>query len=88
MLYAYPREKGEISIETWAEENKIFLAVKDRGIPFDPTTIKMPSIKEIITNAGRGGLGIFLAQKLMNGFHYRREDDQNILTLSRIIRKA
>jgi anti-sigma regulatory factor (Ser/Thr protein kinase) len=28
-----------------------------------------------------GGLGIFLARKLMDGFLYRREDDQNVLVM-------
>jgi len=81
MRYAYPREKGEIVVSTWHKEGKFYLEVRDRGVPFDPRQVKRPTLEEMIGREQMGGLGIFLAKKLMDGFLYRREDDQNVLVM-------
>ncbi len=79
--YAYPQEKGEIFIKIWLEENKIFLQIRDYGIPFDPRESEAPELEEIIKNEKKGGFGILLARKLMDGFDYKRQNSQNILTM-------
>jgi anti-sigma regulatory factor (Ser/Thr protein kinase) len=33
----------------------------------------------------KGGLGVFLTRKLMDGFIYQRKNDQNVLTIHKII---
>ena len=33
----------------------------------------------------KGGLGVFLTRKLMDGFKYAREEDQNILTIYKTV---
>ncbi|MGB7295971.1 MAG: ATP-binding protein [Candidatus Aminicenantales bacterium] len=81
--YAYPREKGEIAIKAWYEKGNFSLEIRDSGIPFDPRQVKRPTLKEMINREEMGGLGIFLARKLMDRFSYRREDGQNILTMSK-----
>ncbi|MFQ6052122.1 MAG: ATP-binding protein [Candidatus Hydrothermarchaeota archaeon] len=86
--YAYPKEKGEISFKTWHREGKIFLEIRDKGIPFDPRKAKKPDIGEIIRNEKKGGLGILLSSKLMDGFDYKRENNQNILTMYKKIKEA
>jgi serine/threonine-protein kinase RsbW len=86
--YAYPQEKGDILLKTWDEQGKLFFEIKDNGVPFDPTQSEAPDIEEMIKNARRGGLGIFLARKLMDGFDYRRENDQNVLVMYKKIRKT
>jgi len=86
--YAYPQEQGEITLRIWQEPGKLAIEIRDTGIPFDPTRAEEPDIAEIIRKRKKGGLGIFLSRKFMDGFHYRREEDQNILTMSKAIRKA
>ncbi|MBN2409017.1 MAG: ATP-binding protein [Candidatus Aminicenantes bacterium] len=81
--YAYPREKGEIAIKAWHEKGVFSLEIRDNGVPFDPRQVKRPTLKEMINREEMGGLGIFLARKLMDRFAYRREDGQNILTMSK-----
>ena len=81
MRYAYPGDKGEIVISAWHEEGKFYLEVRDSGVPFDPRQVKRPTLEEMINREQMGGLGIFLARKLMDGFLYRREDDQNVLVM-------
>ncbi|HUU39211.1 MAG TPA: ATP-binding protein [Candidatus Desulfaltia sp.] len=83
MRYAYPREKGEIVIKAWYEKGDFSLEIRDNGVPFDPRQIKRPTLEEMINRDQMGGLGIFLARKLMDRFSYGREDDQNILTMSK-----
>ena len=79
--YAYPENPGDIRMKTWKEGNRIFMEIRDDGIPFDPRRSKKPDIQEIMKTGRKGGLGVFLTKKLMDGFDYRREDDQNILTM-------
>jgi anti-sigma regulatory factor (Ser/Thr protein kinase) len=81
MRYAYPGKKGDIVISSWHEGGKFYLEVRDNGIPFDPREVKKPTLEEMINREQMGGLGIFLARKLMDGFLYRREDDQNVLVM-------
>lgn len=86
--YAYPREPGEIALKMWREREKLFLEIRDAGIPFDPTKAKKPDIHELIRKRRKGGLGIFLSRKFMDGFDYRREDRHNVLTVCKVIVKA
>ena len=44
-------------------------------------------MKEMIRKGETGGLGIFLARRFMDGFDYKREDGQNILTMSKDVKK-
>ncbi len=86
--YAYPHGKGEISVNLWYKEEELFFEIRDWGIPFDPEAALEPDIQEMIDQNKTGGLGIFLSRKLMNGFEYRRENGQNILTMHKKIRKV
>jgi len=86
--YAYPEQKGEIILRIWRQKGKVFLEIRDNGIPFDPTKSSPPDLKEILTNEEKGGLGIFLSRKLMDGFDYKREKGQNILTMYKKLGKA
>jgi anti-sigma regulatory factor (Ser/Thr protein kinase) len=81
MRYAYAGADGDISIETWTEAGRFYIELRDDGVPFDPSRVRKPTLKEMISKNQRGGLGIFLARRLMDGFAYRREDGQNILTM-------
>ena len=81
MRYAYPGDRGEIDIRVWHEAGKFFLEIRDSGVPFDPRQVKRPTLEEMISREQMGGLGIFLARKLMDGFAYRRDDDQNVLVM-------
>jgi anti-sigma regulatory factor (Ser/Thr protein kinase) len=83
--YAYPEDRGEIHLKTWKENNKFYLEISDDGIPFDPSTVDEPDLEKMISNGQKGGFGIFLARKLMNGFDYKRENDRNILTIFKSI---
>ncbi|MFC2168938.1 ATP-binding protein [Acidobacteriota bacterium] len=80
--YAYPHQsQGEIILKSWLEDKKIFLEIRDDGIHFDPRKSEKPNIDEIIKQKKKGGLGIFISRKFMDGFNYKRENNQNILVI-------
>jgi anti-sigma regulatory factor (Ser/Thr protein kinase) len=86
--YAYPGEKGDIFVKIWNQEQKIFFEIRDWGIPFDPREVSEPDVQEMVNQGQTGGLGIFLSRQLMNGFEYRRENNQNILIMHKTIEEA
>jgi anti-sigma regulatory factor (Ser/Thr protein kinase) len=81
ILYAYPEKKGEIHIEIWLDSDRIYLEIRDSGIPFDPSQAQKPDIEDIIRAGQKGGLGIYLSRTFMDGFDYERRKGQNVLTL-------
>ncbi len=88
ILYAYPREKGDILLKTWRQEGKMFLEIRDSGIPFDPGKLEEPNIEEIIKQERKGGWGVFISRTFMDGFDYKREDNQNVLVIYKQIEKT
>ena len=85
--YAYPQQKGEISLKTWQDDGKVFIEIRDKGVPFDPRTLKKPDIRELVRSEKKGGFGIFLSRSFMDGFDYRRENDQNVLTIYKVLKE-
>jgi anti-sigma regulatory factor (Ser/Thr protein kinase) len=83
--YAYPNDKGEIRLKAWNEKDSVFLEISDDGIPFDPRESKEPDLESMLSSGKKGGFGIFLAKKLMDGFEYKRENDKNILTIHKAL---
>ena len=76
----------EISVGCESDEDEITFTVTDKGKPFDPTA--RPDV-DIDLDAGErpvGGLGIHLFRKIMDSVTYKRQDNKNILTLTKRIR--
>jgi anti-sigma regulatory factor (Ser/Thr protein kinase) len=86
--YAYPGTTGDIFLKTWMKDKTFFLEVADDGVPFDPSLEKEPDIQKIIELEQKGGMGIHIFRKFMDGFDYKRENDQNILTMYKKIENA
>ncbi|MDH7513418.1 MAG: ATP-binding protein [Clostridiales bacterium] len=84
--YGYPGGNGDIQVKAWHEDERFYLEIRDSGVPFDPSRIRKPNLKNLANQERMGGLGIFLARKLMDGFAYRRENNQNILTMYKKVR--
>jgi len=81
--YAYPEKPGEVAIFcSKANNGALYLEVVDQGVPFDILTAKAPDIGAGIDERGIGGLGIFFVRQFMDHVRYRRENNNNIITLS------
>ena len=90
MLYAYPKEKsGQVYVEFVqcqdGDKKKIIFTISDSGIPFDPTQHAEADISLSAEERPIGGLGIFLVNQLMDKVEYCREDNKNILKLTKQI---
>jgi anti-sigma regulatory factor (Ser/Thr protein kinase) len=81
--YAYSGNEGDIAVTIRDAPAFVEVEIRDGGIPFDPRSVPKPDLDRLILSRRTGGLGIYLARTLMDGFAYRREDGQNVLTLTK-----
>lgn len=82
--HAYPEKAGMISIacNTLGESGKgLALEIRDTGLPFNPLEKEEPDISLPMEDRQIGGLGIFLARKVMDDISYDRQGDTNILKM-------
>jgi serine/threonine-protein kinase RsbW len=80
-LYAYPERGGDMDLKIWRKDGMFFMEFRDRGVPFDPAGRPAPDLEEHIRRGKRGGLGVYLFKSMMDGYTYRRDGDENILTV-------
>ncbi|MCS5421212.1 MULTISPECIES: ATP-binding protein [Psychrilyobacter] len=82
--YAYGKESGELKIDCKIVNNDtIFIEIIDTGTAFDPLQKEDPDITLPLEEIKDWGLGIFIIKNIMDTVHYKREDEQNILTLTK-----
>ena len=79
--YGYPDGGGELAIEIRKDRRRVIIEIRDSGIPFDPCRAPKPDIDEVVAAGRKGGLGIYLTREIMDECLYRRDGDQNVLTL-------
>ena len=82
--YAYKPEKGNVKISIAAGE-ELLLRFEDNGRPYNPMEHTQPDLSKPLMEREIGNLGIFLSRKIMDGFHYARVDNKNILTMTKRI---
>ena len=71
------------TLDHCGEEIKI--VVTDSGKPFDPTRAPDPELDLPLDKQPVGGLGIFLMRQYTDKVEYRRENEKNIVTLTKKI---
>ena len=82
--YAYPDKHGNIEITYEVKEDMRFVVeIIDWGIPFDPLSLPKPDVEAPLEKRRVGGLGIYLIRTIMDEVSYRRDQDRNILTLTK-----
>jgi anti-sigma regulatory factor (Ser/Thr protein kinase) len=77
------KDEGEhkLSIKLEYRQNQFTIELIDDGQPFDPTQHPPIEFPRTLAEAGEGGLGIHLIRHYTDKIHYRRQANQNILTL-------
>ena len=85
--YAYAPGSGKAKIGlSYSEQDKMFeIVFTDRGIPFDPLAKEDPDTDLSADERQIGGLGIYMVKMSMDKVLYRRENDQNILTIRKVL---
>ncbi|MCF8118795.1 MAG: ATP-binding protein [Deltaproteobacteria bacterium] len=80
--YAYPDVMGKVRIDCrMVNDSRLAVAIADYGIPFNSLDFPDPDVGAGLEDRHTGGLGVFLMKKLTDDRQYRREGNQNILTL-------
>lgn len=79
--YAYPRGEGLIELTCSGADDRLILEIRDSGVSFNMLTKEDPDLTLGIEERQIGGLGIYFVKRLMDEVHYRREGDQNVLTI-------
>jgi sigma-B regulation protein RsbU (phosphoserine phosphatase) len=82
--YAYGHVVGNVVIRLAAGDD-IKIEFEDKGKPFNPLEKNDPDLTISVQEREIGGLGIFLVKKIMDKVEYRREDNKNILLISKKI---
>lgn len=81
--YAYGDGEGEVALALESNGRGVAITLTDRGMPFDPLAKSDPDVTLSAEERDIGGLGIFMVKKSMDEVAYRRENDQNIFTMTK-----
>ncbi len=69
--------ENPVKIEVGTDSKKLWISILDKGESFKPEEYKAPDILKRIKNKQRGGMGVFLIQKLMDQVQYNRKGNMN-----------
>ena len=88
MNYAYPAGTlGNVNIKAEIDDVQLTFVITDKGVPFDPTARGEADVTLSAEERPIGGLGIFLVRSIMDSIEYERINEQNVLTLRKILHK-
>lgn len=84
------KEKSEdcpINLELIVVDNQVVATMSDPGIPFNPLKSRSscPDIQSPLEDRNIGGLGVYFLEQYMDKIEYNRENDNNVLTLTKYI---
>ena len=75
----------KVNIQAESTPDEIIFTITDCGKPFDPTQAPDVDTSKVAVDRPIGGLGIHLYRKIMDSVTYKRQDNKNILTLTKKI---
>ena len=71
-----------LELHARVDDGRLWMEFRDRGQPFDPTTVDPPDLDAAIGERPVGGLGVFLVRPLADHVEYQRVDDCNVLRIT------
>jgi len=74
-------EEAQFNLDVIIDGKRIKAEVRSKGKQFEFDKVEEFNLDQDFMLYKQGGLGIPLMKKLMDEFHYRHEDDTNIVTL-------
>ncbi|MCK4548870.1 MAG: SpoIIE family protein phosphatase, partial [Candidatus Krumholzibacteria bacterium] len=77
--HAYRDKAGTIRIDVQAEPGKVEINIFDRGKSFDWSKVKDPDLQQYVEIGKKGGLGIYLMNRLMDDLDYQASENGNRL---------
>jgi len=84
--YAYSEEGGIITITCEMQDNDFVVTIRDKGKPFDPSSVPPPDLEADLDKRKIGGLGIYLMGKLMDDVSYSFDAEKgNTLVMRKML---
>ena len=82
MKYAYAGGEGIVSISCGLDGSDFIITIRDKGRPFDPSSVPSPDLEADWEKRQVGGLGMHLMRKLMDEVSYNFDAEKgNTLTM-------
>ena len=83
--YAYEPDTGSVTVTAEGGKDPLTVTVSfiDSGKPFDPLAKPDPEKNRSLSQAKKGGLGIFLTKRFMDEVSYAYQDGKNVLTIKK-----
>jgi len=75
--YAAHNQQGALLVEALIEVQELMIVLEDTGVSFDPRQAPQPDLHSPPEKRSLGGLGIFLALRGVDRFHYERMAGRN-----------
>ena len=86
ILYGFEdQSEHQIEIDFKKSDDKLFITLIDDGIAYDPTLKADPDLSLSAEDRPIGGLGVFLIKKIMDQVVYNRNENKNLLILTKNI---
>jgi anti-sigma regulatory factor (Ser/Thr protein kinase) len=81
--YGYDAEGGPVTVRVQRAEapSGVIITLIDRGLPYNPLNAEAPNLALNPRKRPRGGLGIYMVKKSMDGIEYIHEDGCNKLSI-------
>ena len=91
--YAYKENGGMVIVQLDIQRGKetipcAQITLMDCGIPYDPLKMEDPDVTLSLEERPEGGLGIFMAKKLMDHISYEYREGRNILTVTKRLERG
>lgn len=82
--YGYEDRVGHaINVNIVNTDQAITLKIRDDARPFNLLEQPVPDLEIPIEDRGVGGMGIHIVREIMDEIDYKREDDSNLLVMTR-----
>ena len=80
-----PENEHQVHVTCTNKDGVLQITIEDDGVPFDPTEAPHPNLKCAFKDREIGGLGIHLIRSYMDQIEYTRENDKNVLILTKAL---
>jgi len=80
--HSYREKKGSIRIAISSSgSNRLTISLVDNGESFDLQKVRVPDLRRYVATGRKGGLGLFLMNRLMDDVSYNVTPSGNVLTM-------
>ena len=82
-VHGYPQNQGQVEVRCLdSDDSSLTIEIIDTGVSFNPLSLADPDLQPDLDARKIGGMGVFLIRKMTDGVAYRREGNNNILTMT------